>query len=333
MTTGTGPEPPGWRVRWAAEQLGVREEASAAEARAAFLRRLPAAHFVPETSQRLALGVLCRQPIAPGSSGWADEEACLAEEARLRGLVEDLAEHYWGVPPQERRRQWEELVRSCTGFPALEARLRSLRAGLEVIPRLTDETDASIRELGRQILDLYVRRPAERGPARQALIRRMLLRMDFWQETARQLQERHPDIARLQSELLEGVATWRTRQRQLEKNRKRLYARKPAAAASGGGYKGWSWGAGVLVFVVVRVFVSLLNSSPPSSRPALDSSRYQWELSAEKMKLELEKMKAEEPTRKALEEVMKSAQKENNRKDFEEVMKSVKEKGNKLDPP
>jgi hypothetical protein len=338
--TGTGPEPPAWRLRWAAEQLGVSGQASAAEARAAFLRRLPLQHFVPESSQRLALGLLCRRPGELRGSGGADEEAWLAEEERLRGLTEDFADRYWTMPPQERRCQWQELARACTGFPALEARLRSLQAGLDVAPRLDDETDAYIREIGKQVLDFYVQRPADRGPARQVLIRRMLLRMHFWQETARQLQERHPEVARLQGELIEGLATWRTHHRQLEKNRKQL-RRKPAAASSGGGgYKGWGWGAGVALFLVFRFMIALFDHSSPSTPPAADFSKYQKQLAPYPFKVDGQTRKGSEPdlgpgmlktdeqARKILEQLNQMKSDEGTRKAIEDMIKSLEKEGN-----
>src|SRR5437016_494535 len=118
-----------WQRRWAAEQLGVEVTASLTEARTALLRRLAESDFVPPPLLPQALAILeGRQAKA------AEREALREEQERLRSEVEAFAEQFWTLPVDERRRRWEELLSACAISPALLARVRELKCGLDIGP-------------------------------------------------------------------------------------------------------------------------------------------------------------------------------------------------------
>src|SRR5579872_1446991 len=142
MTTGIGRDPAAWRRRWAAEQLGVSVGATPAEARAAFLARLPEVDFVPPSAWRAALrllaGVTDRLPAD------AEEEARADEKRRLGEAVEEFAAEFWSLAVASRQQRWQALARECGPFESLRARLDLLRPGLGIGPLADHEQPAVV---------------------------------------------------------------------------------------------------------------------------------------------------------------------------------------------
>jgi hypothetical protein len=218
MTIGTDPEPAAWRLRWAGEQLGVDAEASAAEARAALLRRLPEVDFVPPPEWREALRILSGEAPRPG----AVDEAARAEEERLRDEVEEFADCFWSLAPSRRRERWGELLGRCAEIPALRTRLRLLEPGLDLASFPAGGDDPLVAELAGQVQTLFVLRPAERALAWRALLRRIEGQMGAWEAAARKLKKRHRALAGLEPDRLSELASWSSRQKHLVWMRRRL---------------------------------------------------------------------------------------------------------------
>lgn len=118
----------------AAAALGVPPEATPAEARAAFLRRLAVENFVPPEECTAATNALASTALPVGP-----EEA----ERDAREDVETFAGEFWSLPPTARRARWAELWSQYPHGPAA-ARLRGLAPGLDVAvtPRANPEAEA-----------------------------------------------------------------------------------------------------------------------------------------------------------------------------------------------
>lgn len=204
--TGTDPELRQRRLRWAAEQLGLKPDASLDEVRAAWLRRLPAEDFVPSSELRWALTALLRRQNEGGWEARADEAAAVAEEERLRSEVEAFTEQFWDISVSERRRRWEQLRDRCAFAPALRARLRLLEAGLDdvSIPDKAGERTRTV-ELAGHLRDLFALRPGVRARARQSLLLDMEGDREEWKHAAHRLRYAYPKLAALGNDLLDKI--------------------------------------------------------------------------------------------------------------------------------
>ena len=125
---------------WVSTVLGAPPGASADEARAGFLRRLPADDFAPPEQSVGAVNVLARATL-PISTEAASPEA---------GAVERFASEFWALPPTLRRARWTELSGATTAGPAV-IRLRELEPGLDVTAAphpnpLVEEVAGVVRE-------------------------------------------------------------------------------------------------------------------------------------------------------------------------------------------
>jgi hypothetical protein len=205
MTTGIDRDEQARLGRWATEQLDLPEGAGPEEARAAFLRQLPDADFVPPTNWCQAVGLLTgtRIPGAADAAGEADAE----EEERLRSEVEEYAEQFWSLALGERRQRWQSLYGRCGFAPRLRARLEGLRPGL-VVGSLPEGEDAEVLALAQEVRSFFVLRPADRAAARQALVQRMRIGWKEGQATAKLLQQNLPSIAALEPSLMKTLTSW-----------------------------------------------------------------------------------------------------------------------------
>ena len=126
MTTGISPDVPP-ACRWAAEMLGVPEDAAGAEARGAYFRKLRENDFASPGSLHHALRLLEGQK----EPAELNEEWLLEEEGRLHAEIESFAEEFFNLTAKQRRERWEALLCRCESAPALAARLQNLKiAGL-----------------------------------------------------------------------------------------------------------------------------------------------------------------------------------------------------------
>lgn len=273
--TGIDPERLERRQRWAAEQLGLRPDASLDEVRAAWLRRLPAEEFVPSSELRWALAALLRRPSEGGWEARADEAASATEADRLRGEVEAFAEQFWDYPGEERRRRWEELSEHCAFAPSLRARLRLLEVGLEdvPIPNKGEEENHTI-ELASHLRELFVLRPRSRTCARHALLLLMEADKEQWIHAVGRLRHAYPKLAALGNDLLDKITTAAPMPKSLPKKP----PPQPTADESEGGLSGrFIW---IIVVIVVGLCRAACNVNKPTPRvnpshPQFDSRHFQ----------------------------------------------------------
>jgi hypothetical protein len=202
-TDADGAPPPGPALERAATVLGVAPDAPHS-ARAALLRRLPAAGLVPPPEWRAAVRTLTGQP-ARGPGALADPfEACSADDA-LRSEIEAFASSFWSYAPAERRRLWRHLLGRCAADPPLVARLGRLEAGVDLEPAAPGGGKSRTGELAGMVQALIVLKPAERAARRRQLLAGLRAPACAWQAAARQLREQHPAIAALEPVLVERV--------------------------------------------------------------------------------------------------------------------------------
>lgn len=266
--TGIDPERLERRLRWAAEQLGLRPDASPEEVRAAWLRRLPAEDFVPSSELCWSLATLLRRQREGEWEARADEAATVAEEERLRVEVEAFAIEFWNLSVEERRRRWEALRDRCAFAPALRARLRLLEAGLGVASGEQAGEDTCVVELARLVRELFFLRPGPRALARQNLVRR-LQNDRAWKVAARRLRYVNPTLAALGNDLLDKLLSETPRLVHLEyADNRRERTRQPTAAKSGSSGCGWStWAIVVIAMGILRLFATVFKEDSSSHPP------------------------------------------------------------------
>ncbi len=266
MTTGTSPEPVPLARRWAAEQLGVEQQADPEAARAALLRKLQGVEFVPPPGWRRALRVLTAP--AGAAAPACDAEGLRTEYDRLRPEVESFAATFWTFPPAERRRRLEELSLRCAYLPTLRARLNALGPGMSLDPVAPEKMEPETATLASEVLALFVLRPAEQAVRRRQLLRRVRERPLAWERAARNLRHGWPTIAALQPALLDRLADGANARDRYDRLR-RAAASRATPTAGKAGSRGLFRGGWLVIVLLVTVFrlIGSINSPPPSPPP------------------------------------------------------------------
>jgi hypothetical protein len=281
MTT-SPPDP----ASWAARQVGISADAPPAEVRGALLREVTRCGFVPIPERHAAWQAL----FTP--SGTPTPEMLLAEEARLRGEVDDFAAGFFATPVASRQHRWQALSAQCAFSPPLTARLAALQPALGLELRLGDIGTPRTAQLASHIAGLFVLAPAARAAQRQSVLRSMQPDIGGWEEVARQLQAVAPAVAALEPTLLTTILGWRAQQQRLAKARAgreppsrpapralaratKAAPRAPAAKGSGGS-RAVGWGAVVLVGLAIRVCAGFgSNTTPPPDVPQFHPEQFQ----------------------------------------------------------
>jgi hypothetical protein len=237
----------------AAQTIGLKPDATAAQVRRAALRRLPDEQFLPSLSWHQAWQVL-RGQVPP---------LCIPaeEENRLRAEVEVFAAGFFAFSSTDRERRWWELAERCAGLAPLRVRLRALRAGLEV-EAAVGEADFRLSWLARYACDLFVRKPADRAIQRQLLLRSMHDEIGRWQLAARQLRRRYPAIAALAPDLVQEIGEWTRRQRRLTRVRQRNRPRRASGRQTSRATASSSLWVIVLIAIVLTAVTLTFNRGP-----------------------------------------------------------------------
>jgi hypothetical protein len=128
-------------------------------------------------------------------------------ESALREEVSQFAEHFFAIPPKERRLQWESLVEQCQTSVPLMSWLESLWPGLDVVPPMPTESDISlVAELTREILSGFVLSPPDRAAWEYTIYRRSAGEPWKWQKAAKKVKKYHPECVCLSPSLLNSMA-------------------------------------------------------------------------------------------------------------------------------
>jgi hypothetical protein len=279
MKTGN-PDPLRDELRaWAAEQIGVSAEASAAEARGALLRALPGSDFLPAPGARAAVRILCGTDPEAFVHSPAVCEARREREALLRGDVEQFASDFFRTPPPERQARWQALWQRAASCAAVRARLTALQPGLKVEAEPLPEDDPPVCELGEHLQELFVLAPAARAARRRELIDDFAESIDIWEDAAKRVARKVPALVGLESELPERLRSWQKTQIGLDRRRRqdarRIRAGQPrvsAPAQTGGGKSGsWAWVAVLIGLALggIRGAMSTSNNASNYSSPSV----------------------------------------------------------------
>ena len=265
---------------WAREQLELDESATPAEARQAYLRRLRNEDFLPPAHLPYAHAVLERPDRPPG----VNQEYVVAEiEERRRSRVEEFARVFFRIPVEERREQWARLKADCRAEPALVERLNRLEPGLNLEPDKVVISNPRVQELMQEISKIFVLRPYDAALERNAFLRREIANsadgMSGWEAAARELKTSHPDYEVLAPGLIHRLMTWRAKDKNLSRKRKKraaarakpgMHVSRPAArkqpVGSGNTSGGWtgrfpSW----TVYLIVVLGFAVLKAIPGSN--------------------------------------------------------------------
>lgn len=209
--------------RFAADQLGVADDASASEVRNAFLRQLPGSGFLPTPPLCTALTAMTGQstPGATDTSGEVDSDV-------LQAQVASFAAQFWSLEPSARRARWQELLDAAIDDPPVAGRLRRLEAGVDLRDQASGAGPPRLREVAGMIQSLFVLAPIERASRRRELLDNLPPPASAWEETARQIQRQQPALAALEPGLVDRMSHWRR-------------SRKTAAAAISRTAASWSF--------------------------------------------------------------------------------------------
>jgi hypothetical protein len=269
MTTGTNPDVNPVARRWAARHLKVPENASRAETRRAYLKKLRDGDFLPPSAVRHAFRIL------DGKNGAAqgDEEWLVEEEGRLRAAVESFAAEFFTLSATERREHWQALLFRCETVPPLTARLRALEAGLDLETEGLPSGQSQQGLLAEQLLHSFPLAPMAQAASRQAFLREIeepsAADHRLWEKAAKYLLAEWPALAALDYELIQHVAKLRSRLKRKRTMHQRSQRQPPAPVA--GGKKGNPWWLLLIVFGMVSGLVRSLttsNNSTPSVTPS-----------------------------------------------------------------
>src|SRR5262245_8682799 len=187
----------------AAAALGVPAGDPSA-ARAAFLRRLPAAGFVPPPEWRAAARTPTGRPAA--GPGALPDPGADPDDGGARAEVEAFAAAFWSLAPAERRARWQGLLDRHAADPPLAARLRRLEPGLDLDAVPADGGRTRVRELAAVVQELFVLRPAERAARRRERLGELSAAPAAWVAAVRQLHAQHPAVAALDPPLVGRLA-------------------------------------------------------------------------------------------------------------------------------
>src|SRR5262249_18582312 len=131
---------------WASGNLGIPCEASEREARAAMLRKLAEANFVPAQAVQESFEYWTR-PEGDRIFPSLVEQAFVEEENRLRDQVEAFARDFFTLDRDRRRHRHQTLLRQCVWSPPLTFRLEALEPGLDLDLAERRYADAALKEL------------------------------------------------------------------------------------------------------------------------------------------------------------------------------------------
>jgi hypothetical protein len=192
--------------RHAADQLGVPADADPADARSAFLRRLPAAGFCPPPPLCAAAATLAGQPI-PGAAGVLAEP----DDEDLAAEVDAFSREFWTLRPDIRRGRWQDLLDRSTADPRLSGRVRRLEAGVDLRDATGVPGPQRQREVVGMIQTLFVMRPIDRAARRRELLDSLPPPAAAWEQAARHVERDLPAHAALEPAVLERLSTWSRR--------------------------------------------------------------------------------------------------------------------------
>jgi hypothetical protein len=279
------------RLAWAREVLQVEEDAAPAEVRGKFLRDLAEQRFVPAESVSRAFQTLRFD--ADGIAELEDpHEFLLAEEQQLQEEVDEFARQMFRWPIDQRKRLWIQLQQRCEHALRPQARLHALAIGLKADPAAVDINAPLVKELAGYACQLFPLRPVARAKLRNEILSRIersthpdsfdnsadpqsryksvadhwTKARANWENAARVLQSRHPELAALDTQFVERLANWTAEQKRMTKPQPAPSRRQPTVRTTQSSGRSYWWVVALVVMFMANAMRFMGNSS--------DSSRY-----------------------------------------------------------
>lgn len=234
-------------------------------ARADFLRRLADADFSPPEGRVVALNAAAGTPLP------VTPEAAAEAAAEVRERVDEFAERYWQLAPAERRAEWERLSGQAADAPTA-AHLKHLERGLDVVP--ATHRDPPLADLAAAARELFTLRPRARAVRRLEWLDARPRSID-WHATVGRLWATDAASAELDPPLVSFLDDPTPPPTAVGEGEppaaRRVPLREPPrlreTGRGGGGWGGRAGigGAGIVLFILARVFLACGGTKTGSS--------------------------------------------------------------------
>lgn len=190
------------QVEWARTELGIASTADEAETRRAFLKVVANDDFAPHSTKLQAYEML-RGDFRDATTAAYHETG----RQQTKERVERFAERVFLYTPKERRKEWESLRACSADLPVTWSILNRLQPILDIdFEQLQFQDDS--KELAEHLRELFTLPPAKRAERRSSIIEACKTDARRWEKVARSIASRHPNIAALDSPLVEQLSTW-----------------------------------------------------------------------------------------------------------------------------
>ena len=205
MNDGGQPAPPlrDDLLTWASETMGLSAQSDSDQIRRSAFEQLAKLDFSPSESWHTALVVI----LGPESKAFRDVPDSYFEirEEQLNQQIDNLAQEFFQLSPEQRRARWDELYPVCQPWPQLRLWLDQLKRGLDVRPESLANTAESIQVLGTLICRSFVLPPARRASLLLNELTPSLLSQSFRETAVHTLWRFFPKIASLDEQLLDDL--------------------------------------------------------------------------------------------------------------------------------
>ncbi len=226
--------PPLWNL------LGIPSNLPPDDRTRRLLQQLQSADFLPPPAWHDAVEILAGATSKKSGAFWLSRPAfCREVEDQLRIAIDELANRFFTILPDDRLSQWNELARQSGFSPALRARLALLEPGL-ALGSLTNNAmgDDLAMTMVHAISRIF---PVDAATRRQLIgetLGPMFDRPHDWEDAARGLSRDRPEIAALVPEFVAAVAALCDPERE-EARRREARARTAALEAEWDSQNRW----------------------------------------------------------------------------------------------
>ncbi len=254
-------EQPSQRIRlesWSARVLGSSDGVDQSR-ELELLERLGAEGFLPTASEDAALRVIWNgdaEQVDPRTRATIRAE----KHRQVTRWIEEFERQFFGLPADQRRRRWIELIDHCDDLPLLRLRLQRLEGGLDAQLGVSHPELVAAGSIGDYFQRLFLADRSSVPLVFAAFDDRVLSKSsETVQSLARDLKQHHSKIAALQPELLEELLERQARNARRSQARARraksISGRDETSAGS------MMWMAIVAGIVLVTLIIGNANKS------------------------------------------------------------------------
>ncbi len=260
------------RKGWASAQLNVALDASPDQVEATFLQRLRDDDFVPDESLLTAFKTMTESDadcvLLDMPDSYRFNESLVLEEQ-----IGAFAKEMFRCSPAERLRQWQQLRLECQDVPRMLVRLDGLKPGLALDASAHIDSPPLVRRLGDELLKLFVLTPTEKAVRRSEILASIENELPDWEDAARTLIERFPDLRELDTQFVDELAYWSNWASEARDMRSRTYEPRVVARHSGDG-RGINMFIWMFVFFIAMAVLGTINNNRSDSTSPYMSPSY-----------------------------------------------------------